>query len=231
MQSGVSISSKEADIDVKYGLYDLGKERELARCSLKYILTDMNDIRTKYIRFGFHLSEFVRCEYYKDFGYLTMEEFSSRNLGMDKSAVSRCINVFRAFCARNNNGSLTMELDKKYTDFSYSQLCEMVSLKEEERIMITPDMTIKKIREYKKEAKNKQEEAAVSSLPVATSQPKLCIADLADKKGIVLMNHIKKCVPESSFEFVIFDSAGKQIDCVEYDLLLSSDKRIYLRQK
>ena len=172
MQSGVSISTMESCIDVKYGLYNFGGERELARTSLKYILTDMNDIRTKYIKLGFHLSEFMRCKYYQDFGYPTMEEFSAVNLGMDKGSISRCINVFEVFCQKQSNGNRSMFLDARYSNYSYSQLCEMVSMSDDDRRMIKPDMTIKQIREKKKELKNKsvaiKEES--DNIPVATSQ-------------------------------------------------------------
>ena len=94
MQDNVNISTNEKDLNVKYGMYNHGPEREAARGSLKYILTDMNDIRKSFIRLGFHLHEMLCNKYYEDFGYLTIEEFAEANLGMDKSNVYRYIRVF-----------------------------------------------------------------------------------------------------------------------------------------
>lgn len=41
----VDLSTCEKDIVVKYGMYDLGAERDMARTSFKYILSDMTDIK------------------------------------------------------------------------------------------------------------------------------------------------------------------------------------------
>lgn len=94
MQNGVSICTNDKDLNIKYGLINYWPERELARSSVRYILTDLNDIRMNYIRLGFHLHEFDRMKYYQDFGYCSLIEFCDVNLGIDKSAVSRCISVF-----------------------------------------------------------------------------------------------------------------------------------------
>lgn len=94
MLANINIGTSEKDIDVKYGLFDLGPERESARTSLKYIYTDMNGIKQNYFKLGFHLNEFKQCKYYEDFGYQTFEEFCENNFDLDKSAISRCINVF-----------------------------------------------------------------------------------------------------------------------------------------
>lgn len=122
MQDNVSLVTSEKDLDVKYGMYDLGPEREAARGSFKYILSDMNDIRKSFIRLGFHLDEMLCNKYYEDFGYLTIEEFAEANLGMDKSNVYRYIRVFENFAADNGNYQRTLYLDDKWKDYSFSQL-------------------------------------------------------------------------------------------------------------
>ena len=75
------------NLSVVYGMYDLRPEREEAVSSLNWIFRDMEDIKVRYFKLGFHLDEFKRMKYYEDFGYLTMEEFCLSNLGLDKSAV------------------------------------------------------------------------------------------------------------------------------------------------
>lgn len=141
---------------------------EIALSSLKYIYTDLTDIKRSYFRLGFHLSEFDRYFYYQQFGFSSMEEMAIVNFGMDKSALSRCLNVYRRFCQKefDSMGVLkTMKnyYDDRYNDFSYSQLVEMLPLKDDVIQKITPDMSVRQIRELKKKKQGSK---------VATSQPK-----------------------------------------------------------
>lgn len=211
MQNGVTLETNEKDLKVKYGMINLlREERLMARTSLKYILHDMNDIRTRYIRLGFHLDEFRRNNYFIDFGYPTMEEFCAANIGLDKSAISRCINVYREFNASNNikyeNGTKTvgssMELDDKWKEYSYSQLCEMVSMDDMQRKQVTPDMTIKQIRELKRE------NVSQNVSPVATSQPFVykLYENAPDK---VRTNLIKDCDKKDTVCLDVFDKNGE----------------------
>lgn len=160
MQDNVSLCTNEKNLNVKYGMFDLGPERVEARASLKYILTDMNDIRENFIRLGFHLSEMLNNKYYEDFGFPTMEEFASVNLGMDKSNVYRYIRVFQQFaCAdASYDGGLKSipckyVLGDRWKDFSYSQLTEMCNMTPDQRMICRADMTVKQIRELKKATK------------------------------------------------------------------------------
>lgn len=157
MNGNINICSNEVELDIKYGLYDLGEERESARSSLKYIMSDMNDIKTSYFRLGFHLHEFKVNAYYKDFGYVTFEEFCEANLELDKGSLSRCINVF---LMTNSHNEISYkagvkqigcygQMSDKYKDYSYSQLVEMLPLDYEKRKHVNPDMTVKEIRELK----------------------------------------------------------------------------------
>ena len=154
MQNNVSLSTNDKDIVIKHGLVNLREQREAAVGSVKYVLSDITDIKQNYFRLGFHLWEFQQNKYYEDFGYTTMAAFCEANFDMDKSAVSRCISVFLYTCQRRE-GSLfdlpTMFMQEKYKDYSYSQLCEMVSMPESLEKFVKPDMTIAEIRQIKKD--------------------------------------------------------------------------------
>lgn len=153
MQSNISVLTNEADLDIKYGMLNLREERELARASFKYIATDVCNIQQSYIQLGFHLCEAKRCGYYEDFGYDKFEDFVAANFGMEKSALSRCMNVYIKFFAKERYTPTVLpgkEPRNEYEQYSYSQLCEMVSLTSEQLKEIKPDMTIKQIRELKK---------------------------------------------------------------------------------
>lgn len=126
---------------------------ENARSSLGYILEDFTDIKNRYISLGFHLNEFKNCQYFKEFGFFSFEDFCNDLLPLDKGAISRCINVWKEFCYKDNGGgyiSRKMWIDDKYKEFSYSQLSEMLPLNSKRRKMVKPDMTVKQIRELKK---------------------------------------------------------------------------------
>lgn len=203
------LTTKDSDIEVVYGKHISKKRpREEAFGSLKYLYTDLTNIREYYIRLGFHLSEFRMCEYYKDFGYLTLEEFCDVNLGMDKGAVSRCINVYRQF---NASGDVTyragnritgcaMDLSDRWKDYSYTQLCEMLSLSEKDREKVTPDMTVRDIREFKKTLKT-------GNALVASTQPD---GKTKEKKLFGFWAEIYVVILFIKMETIIISASGRQ---------------------
>lgn len=149
----------ENNIQVFYGMYGLREEREAARHSLRYILGDFDDIKTSYFRLGFHLDEFIRCKYYEDFGYLSFKEFALKNIPLDYSSINRCISVFNMSCEWNGHIK-SNRMNDKYKNFSYSQLVEMVSMDSSLRDKISSDMSVRDIRDIKR---NVNVDAAVIS--------------------------------------------------------------------
>lgn len=214
MQNGVTISTNDSELNIVYGMMDLRKERELARASVRYILTDLNDIRKQYIRLGFHLHEFSVSKYYEDFGFATLEEFCAVNFGLDKSTVSRCIDVWWEYAASSNlilppeNRRSNMEIDDRWNMYSYSQLVEMLPLTDEQRLQIKPEMSIRQIREYKKSLKKKKEPEAV-----ATSQQGVVYSDIycSGLFGAAKYNYYKK-INGKLILVEIVDANGKPVD-------------------
>lgn len=149
--------------------------RELALASHEYIAKDVMDIKTSYIRLGFHLCECRERLYYRDFGFDSLADYADANFGLDRGALSRCMNVFMRF-SLCQGGIRKMFLNDRYKDYSYSQLCEMVSMEDKQLNKIKPSMTVKEIRELKQQARKKDEpgtvksEQAIQEGKVATSQ-------------------------------------------------------------
>lgn len=230
-----NITTKESDIEVCFGKYKYSLEdtpREMAYASVKYLYTDLTDIRKYYIRLGFHLEEFSRCGYYRDFGFASLEEFCEVNLGLDKSSVSRCINVYRTFNASNSisfkNGveikGAAIELADEWKDYSYTQLCEMLPLSPEQRKDITPDMSVSQIREYKKNLRSQKS--------VASTQPNLFDVKLYDNsRGIVRQNAVRNCTPiNDNAVLTVFDKDGKFVyGNIVCDLIYVSGGDYYFR--
>lgn len=145
-------------MNIKFGadIYAPKEVNELARASIGYIESDVMDIKKRYVTLGFHLYEMDQCRYYEDLGYENLYECIEANFAMDKSAVSRCIGVWKTFAAVDGDGSRKMWVDDRYKDFSYSQLTEMLPMSERDRYRISSDMSVKKIREVKQRLKEKK---------------------------------------------------------------------------
>lgn len=138
--------------NIVYGMINYGNLEisEDAKGSYNYICEDIQDIKKKYITLGFHLSEFDRNEYFKEYGYSNLDDFVQANFNLDRKALSKILSVYNKF-----SEPYKIYVSEKYSEYSYSQLCEMVSLKDDELKSITPKMSIRDIREYKKSLKKK----------------------------------------------------------------------------
>lgn len=141
---------------------------ELAVASFNYVKQDIADVKKRYISLGFHLHEMELCGYHEELGYDNFYECIEKNFHMDKSAVSRVISVWNEFCSKDDADSRKMWIDDRYEKYSYSQLVEILPLKEQERRRVTSDMTVSQIRNYKKSLK---EQTSKKKKSVATSQP------------------------------------------------------------
>lgn len=147
--------------NVVYGLVNYGNDiiSDGAKSSFEYIRDDIADIKKRYITLGFHLAEFDRNEYYKEYGFSSLQDFVANNFGIEKSALSHILSVFYRFADSDNGitGKIYMNwINDKYKEYTYSQLCEMVKLKDSELEHVSPKMSVRDIREYKKSLKNKK---------------------------------------------------------------------------
>lgn len=143
------------DVEIVLGNGKLGtkEQQEFHDSKVYWIREDIKNIKASFIKLGFHLSEIKRCEIYKVYGYDDFYEFCDNNFHLSSSTVRRHIELFRSF-AEFKNGTYSMYVAEKYENYSYSQLCEMLPLSDEERKQIKPDMTIKEIRDYKASLKS-----------------------------------------------------------------------------
>ena len=122
---------------------------EASKSYLDRIYDDLDDIRKSFIRLGFHLAEIQKCEYYKSAGYPDFYEFCEYNYALSRSSVQRYILVWYKFADYDPvSSSRKMWISEKYEAFNFSQLVEMASMEHIENIK--PEMTVKEIREFKK---------------------------------------------------------------------------------
>lgn len=90
-------------------------------------------------------------------GYTSMGDFARSEYGLDESVTSRFINIAERY--GDGNGRLKAE----YASFTYSKLGEMLTLPSEVASIVTPDMTVRDIREIKDQV---QEEEQISDVEV-----------------------------------------------------------------
>ena len=102
-----------------------------------------------FIGMGYFFKRIKEKELYRELGYDNMWTFAKEQCNMDESSVSRFINLCEKFSINGN----TPMLDNQYKGYSKSQLIEMLTIKDEQTMeKVTPDMTVKEIREIKKES-------------------------------------------------------------------------------
>lgn len=218
------------------------KPSEMALASLSYIHTDIRNIKNNYISLGFHLNECFRCGYYRTFGYDNFNDFVFDNFGLNKSSLSRCLAVFERFAARDGFVR-KMWIDDRYKDYSYSQLCEMVSMDTVQVKRVKPDMTIREIREFKKSLKEKKIDFytldTVIGCDVATEKDNadvdrnlLDYAKFTSLHGAALHSYLKNLDAKYSPSLYVCDKEGyylKELSECWVDVLDDSDNGLVLR--
>ena len=123
----------------------------------------MYDVARQFVYIGFLLWEVKQYHYYREKGYKDVYEYAEAELGFKRSSTKNFIAISETFGNKYYNSPYTssilptMQLKPTYEQFNYSQLCEMLSMSPAKRATVTPDMTIKQIREIKKQPEPNQE--------------------------------------------------------------------------
>lgn len=119
--------------------------------SIDIIYDELQKTRKSFIKIGWYLKHIKDAAMYKEDGYTNIYEFAYDKFNISQSTATRFINLCIEFSVNHDSP----DLDEKYIDFSVSQLFEMLPMKSEEKGKITPDMTVRQIREVKNETKEK----------------------------------------------------------------------------
>ena len=88
--------------------------------------------------------------------YSSLSAFALQEYGLSKDVVSRFIKINDRFSLDGNS----MELKAEYRGYGYSKLQEMLSLTPEEEEQVSPEMTVKEIRQIKDSRNQEPEEEA-----------------------------------------------------------------------
>lgn len=117
--------------------------------SIDIIKDESVKIQKSFVKIGWYLKHIRDNELYKEEGYSNIWECAADQLGYSQSTASRFINI----CEKFSKGHNSPELDERYVGFDKSQMIEMLPMQEEQLEKVTPDMTVKQIRDIKTEKK------------------------------------------------------------------------------
>lgn len=120
--------------------------------SVEIIKDESLKVQKSFVKIGWYLKHIRDNELYKEDGYNSIWECAADQLGYSQSTASRFISICEKF-SKNHNSP---ELDAKYAGFDKSQMIEMLPMETEQLEKVTPNMTVKEIRDIK--IKNKAPE-------------------------------------------------------------------------
>lgn len=107
-----------------------------------FIRSNLQSAVRSVIATGFYLKHIRDNELYLEAGYKNINEYAMDRFGLSASATSRYITRNTRF-SRGGNSPL---IDDRFKDFSKSQLQEMLGISDEQLEQVTPDMTVREIR-------------------------------------------------------------------------------------
>lgn len=111
-----------------------------------FIATSIKDIARSFVKIGYYLKYIKEKELYKEDGYQDIWEFAFDTYGISRSTASRYIAINDRFSEHGNSPVLAAA----YQDYSKCKLQEMLYLTDEQIENVTPEMTVKEIREIRK---------------------------------------------------------------------------------
>lgn len=212
---------------------ELEEARQVLKSRTDKILEDLEDIKQDKFTLGCHLIALFQSKawsadpgllsptlsldgkyrgYRRTFAFM---EYCEKHFGLDKSQVSRYMNIVDEF------GDRFVDYKDEYKDFKYSQLVEMLSLTEEQRRDITPQMTVAEIRTYKKKlvATSQQTEDKSKDMPKVQSepQPKETVATSQQKeKHIIWSTDFGDVAAKDIFKYIRFFGKSSSQLCDMY---------------
>lgn len=158
----------------KFNVMDLSKaslikpEQLGYKDSLEIIKDESYKIQKSFVKIGWYLKHIRDNELYSEGGYANIWECAADQLGYSQPTASRFINICEKFSKDHNSP----ELDDKYAGFDKSQMIEMLPMEQEQLDRVSPDMTVKQIRDIKMENKNqgkKADQEIYDNIPGQTS--------------------------------------------------------------
>ncbi len=114
--------------------------------SVDIIRTELKNIKESFVRIGWHLKKIKDNSWYQKEGYKNIYEFAKEKFNISQPTATRFINI----CTEFSESGSSPELAARYQGYSLSQLTEMLNVGADKRQGISPDMTVRDIRGFKR---------------------------------------------------------------------------------
>lgn len=112
-----------------------------------YIASGMMTAVRAFVANGYYLRRIRDEKLYKESGYKNFKEYLEDRYKKDEGWASKCIKVNQQLSVGGNSPIL----DSKYCDYNNKyKLVELASMTEEQRSQVSPDMSVKTLREFRK---------------------------------------------------------------------------------
>lgn len=147
-EKGVVVS-KRGDIMTELEVYsqlDCRSIEEVVNSNLQIVDKKFGEIATLFVENGYCLRRQLDEKMYEAAGYQTFEDYIKDVYGRSRSWAKRMMQINEKFSIGGNHP----RIDEKYIGYSVSQLQEMLYLTDEQMEDVSPDMTVKEIREVRK---------------------------------------------------------------------------------
>lgn len=123
--------------------------KSFAESFVQYVHEDLAQIKAPHFDIAARLAEAKRLNYADELGYKDIYELSEVEFGFKRSSTAAYIAVAEEYGVRINS----VEAPGRWSQFSFSQLVEMLPLDDYDRGLIKPEMTVKQIREWRQNHK------------------------------------------------------------------------------
>lgn len=112
----------------------------------------LQESKENFVVIGYRLKQIRDTEAYRQEGYGSVSEFAQAEYGLTPTYTSRFMNINDKYSVGGNS----MELAEEYKGYSYSVLCEMLTLDNVQMEQVVPGMTVREIREIKQEKQQEE---------------------------------------------------------------------------
>lgn len=126
-------------------IFDRGQIEQIIQGNIRSMDEKMGQLMDLFITSGYYLRRQYQEKQYLDAGYDRFEDYVKERYGRSRSWATRMMQINEKYSIDGNDP----RLDPKYKGYGISQLQEMLSLTDEQREQVSPDMTVKEIRALK----------------------------------------------------------------------------------
>lgn len=165
----------------------------------RFITSNLQSAVRNVIAIGYYLKNIRDNGLFREAGCENIWDYAWERFGFSKSTASRYMTRNDRF-SRGGNSPI---LDEKYRDFNKSQLQEMLSLTDSELEQVTPDMTVRQIREIHRPAEK--------PVPYVALPGQIELEDLLAGEALATLPVTESQAPAEAYTVSVEDMLGEEV--------------------